>query len=119
MFGNLLTWLRNFAAIEPVYVRSLIGTAAVVAGTWGIDLSDVAGRVATTLEQALLATVLVLTVLGIRDKVTPTAAVIARVADPAAPPTRAIYLAGGYSEVPTGAAVGRLSSLDLLTRLDR
>jgi hypothetical protein len=49
--------------------------------------------------------------------VTPTAAVVARVQDPSETPTEAVYLAGGYSEAPTGARVGRLSSLDHLTRL--
>ncbi|MGH3735845.1 MAG: hypothetical protein ACRDT6_09530 [Micromonosporaceae bacterium] len=117
--SKIVTWLRHFAAVEPVYVRSLIGTAVTLAAVWGADLAPLGVQVETTLVQAILATGLVLTVLGIRGKVTPTAAVVARVADPAVPPTRANYLAGGYSEVPTGAAVGRLSSLDLLTKLNR
>jgi hypothetical protein len=116
--SKIITWLRRIAAIEPVYVRSYIGAIVTGAAAWGLELGPFAGRVETTLQQAIIVTGLTLTVLGIRDRVTPTAAVVARVEDPTALPARAVYLAGGYSEAPTGAAVGRLSSLDHLTRLD-
>jgi hypothetical protein len=116
--SKIIAWLRHIAAIEPVYVRSYIGAIVTGAAAWGLELGPLAGRVETTLQQAIIVTGLTLTVLGVRDRVTPTAAVVARVQDPSHEPARAVYLAGGYSEAPTGAIVGRLSSLDHLTRLD-
>jgi hypothetical protein len=110
---KILTWLRHFAAIEPVYVRSLIGTFVVVAGVWGLDLADVGGRVGTTIEQVILALGLVFTVLGIRSAVTPSNVVVARVED-AADPLDAVYLAGDAAEPPTGAVVSRHESLHTL-----
>jgi hypothetical protein len=116
--NKIKTWLRHIAAIEPVYVRSYIGAIVTAAAAWGLEWADFAGRVETTLQQAIIVTGLTLTIIGVRDKVTPTAAVVARAQDPSTPPADAVYLAGGYSEAPTGARVGRLSSLDHLTRLD-
>jgi hypothetical protein len=115
--SKIIAWLRHIAAIEPVYVRSYIGAIVTGAAAWGLELGPWAGRVETTLQQAIIVAGLTLTVLGVRDRVTPTAAVVARVQDPSEAPSEAVYLAGGYSEAPTGALVGRLSSLDHLTRL--
>jgi hypothetical protein len=112
---KILTWLRHFAAIEPVYVRSLIGTFVVVAGVWGLDLADVGGRVGTTIEQVILALGLVFTVLGIRSAVTPSNVVVARVEDPAVPLPQATFVAGDAAEPPTGAVVSRHESLRTLT----
>jgi hypothetical protein len=83
-----------------------------------VELSAITGPVEPSLQQVIVVCGLTLTVLGVRDRVTPTAAVVARVQDPSHEPERAVYLAGGYSEAPTGARVGRLSSLDHLTRLE-
>jgi hypothetical protein len=116
--SKIITWLRHFAALEPVYVRSYIGAIVTGAAAWGLELAPFAARVETTLQQAIIVTGLTLTILGVRDRVTPAAAVVARVDDPALPSHKVAYLAGGYSEVPTGARVGRLSSLDTLTRLE-
>ena len=116
---KIITWLRHLAAIEPVYVRSYIGAIVTGAAAWGLELSSIAARVETTLQQAIILSGLTLTVLGIRDRVTPSAAVVARVDDPELPVDRVTFLAGGYGDVPTGAAVGRLSSLDVLTRIER
>ena len=116
--SKIITWLRHFAAIEPVYVRSYIGAIVTGAAAWGLELAPFAARVETTLQQGIIVTGLTLTILGVRDRVTPAAAVVARVDDPALPSHKVAYLAGGYSEVPTGARVGRLSSLDTLTRLE-
>ena len=116
---KIITWLRHLAAIEPVYVRSYIGAIVTGAAAWGLELSGLAARVETTLQQAIIVSGLTLTILGIRDRVTPSAAVIARVDDPELPADRVTFLAGGYGDVPTGAAVGRLSSLDVLTRIER
>jgi hypothetical protein len=115
--GKIITWLRHIAAIEPVYVRSIFGAIVTAASAWGVELSGITGPIETTLQQVIVVAGLTVTVLGIRDRVTPTAAVVARVQDPSETPTEAVYLAGGYSEAPTGARVGRLSSLDHLTRL--
>jgi hypothetical protein len=116
--NKIITWLRHIAAIEPVYVRSYIGAIVTGAAAWGLELAPFAARVETTLQQAIIITGLTLTILGVRDRVTPSAAVVARVDDPDLPSHKVAYLAGGYSEVPTGARVGRLSSLDTLTRLE-
>jgi hypothetical protein len=116
--GKIITWARHVAALEPVYVRSYIGAIVTGAAAWGLELGPLGARVETTLQQAIIVTGLTLTILGVRDRVTPTAAVVARVADPTLPRYVATYLAGGYSEAPTGAEVGRLSSLDHLTRVD-
>jgi hypothetical protein len=115
--SKIITWARHIAALEPVYVRSYIGAIVTAAAAWGLELTPWASPVETTLQQAIILTGLTLTILGVRDRVTPTAAVVARVDDPALPLTKVSYLAGGYSEAPTGAVVGRLSSLDHLTRL--
>jgi hypothetical protein len=115
--SKIITWLRHFAALEPVYVRSYIGAIVTGAAAWGLELGPLAGRVETTLQQAIIVTGLTLTIIGVRDRVTPTAAVVARVQDPTLPRHRVTFIAGGYGDVPTGAAVGRLSSLDVLTRL--
>jgi hypothetical protein len=115
--SKIVTWLRHIAAIEPVYVRSIFGAIVTAASAWGVELSGITGPIETTVQQAIIVTGLTLTVLGVRDRVTPTAAVVARVQDPAAQPAQAVYLAGGYGDVPTGAVVGRLSSLDTLTRI--
>jgi hypothetical protein len=115
--SKIITWARHIAALEPVYVRSYIGAIVTGAAAWGLELSPLAARVETTLQQAIIVTGLTLTILGVRDRVTPAAAVVARVEDPREVPSSAVYLAGGYSEAPTGAVVGRLSSLDHLTRL--
>jgi hypothetical protein len=117
--SKIVTWLRHVAAIEPVYVRSYIGAIVTGATAWGLELGSFPGRVETTLQQAIILAGLTLTVMGVRDRVTPSAAVVARVDDPRELPAMATYLAGGYSEVPTGAMVGRLSSLDTLTRIVR
>jgi hypothetical protein len=114
--GKIVMWLRHIAAIEPVYVRSYIGAIVTGAAAWGVELGPIAGRVETTLQQAIIVAGLTVTVLGIRDRVTPTAAVVARVEDPAALPAQAVYLAGGYAEAPTGAAVAPSWALDHLTR---
>jgi hypothetical protein len=116
--SKIVTWLRHIAAIEPVYVRSYIGAIITGAAAWGLELGPFAARVETTLQQAIIIAGLTVTVLGVRDRVTPTAAVVARVDDPALPSHKVAYLAGGYSEAPTGARVGRLSSLDTLTQLE-
>ena len=116
---KIITWLRHLAAIEPVYVRSYIGAIVTGAAAWGLELSGLGARVETTLQQAIIVSGLTLTILGIRDRVTPSAAVIARVDDPELPADQVAFLAGGYGDVPAGAAVGRLSSLDVLTRIER
>jgi hypothetical protein len=116
--SKIITWLRHIAAIEPVYVRSYIGAIVTGAAAWGLELGPLAGRVETTLQQAIIVTGLTLTIIGVRDRVTPSAAVVARVDDPDLPRHRVTFLAGGYGDVPAGAAVGRLSSLDVLTRLE-
>jgi hypothetical protein len=116
--SKITTWLRRIAAIEPVYVRSYIGAIVTGAAAWGLELGPFAARMETTLQQAIIIAGLTFTIISVRDGVTPTAAVVARVDDPALPTHKVAYLAGGYSEVPTGARVGRLSSLDTLTRLD-
>jgi hypothetical protein len=116
--NKLITWMRHVAGIEPVYVRTYIGAIVTAAAAWGVELAPWASRVETTLQQAIVIAGLTLTIVGVRDRVTPTAAVVARVDDPSLPTHKVAYLAGGYSEVPTGARVGRLSSLDTLTRLD-
>jgi hypothetical protein len=115
--SKIVTWLRHAAAIEPVYVRSYIGAIVTGAAAWGLELGPLAARVETTLQQAIILTGLTLTILGVRDRVTPTAAVVARVEDPSEVPASAVYLAGGYSEAPTGAEVGRQSTLAHLSRL--
>jgi hypothetical protein len=115
---KIIKWARHIAALEPVYVRSYIGAIVTGAAAWGLELAPFAARVETTLQQAIIVTGLTLTILGVRDRVTPSAAVVARVDDPTLPQYVVTYLAGGYSEVPTGAEVGRLSSLDRLTRLE-
>jgi hypothetical protein len=114
--GKIVTWLRHIAAIEPVYVRSIFGAIVTAASAWGVELSGITGPIETTLQQAIVVAGLTVTVLGIRDRVTPTAAVVARVEDPTALPAQAVYLAGGYSEAPTGAAVAPSWALDHLTR---
>jgi hypothetical protein len=116
--SKITTWLRHLAAIEPVYVRSYIGAIVTGAAAWGFELAPFAARVETTLQQAIVIAGLTLTIIGVRDAVTPAAAVVARVDDPALPPHKVTFLAGGYGDVPTGAAVGRLSSLDALTQLE-
>jgi hypothetical protein len=116
--SKIITWVRHIAALEPVYVRTYIGAIVTAAAAWGLELSPWASPVETTLQQAIVIAGLTLTIIGVRDRVTPTAAVVARVDDPALPTHKVAYLAGGYSEVPTGARVGRLSSLDTLTRME-
>jgi hypothetical protein len=116
--NKIIAWVRHLAGLEPVYVRTYIGAIVTAAAAWGVELTPWASRVETTLQQAIVIAGLTLTIIGVRDRVTPTAAVVARVDDPSLPTHKVAYLAGGYSEVPTGARVGRLSSLDTLTRMD-
>jgi hypothetical protein len=116
--NKIITWLRHIAAIEPVYLGTAIGAIVTGAGVWGLELTPLGEQVTTTLQQAIVLAGAVLTILGVHDRVTPSAAVVARVDDPDLPSHKVAYLAGGYSEVPTGARVGRLSSLDTLTRLE-
>jgi hypothetical protein len=116
--SKIIAWMRHVAALEPVYVRSYIGAIVTGAAAWGLELASIAAPVETTLQQAIIIAGLTLTILGVRDRVTPTAAVVARVDDPALPTHKVAYLAGGYSEAPTGARVGRLSTLDTLTQLE-
>jgi hypothetical protein len=116
--SKITTWLRYVAGVEPVYLSTAIGAIVITAGVWGLELTALGDQVTTTLQQAIVLAGAILTIVRVRDRVTPTAAVVARVDDPALPTHKVAYLAGGYSEVPTGARVGRLSTLDTLTQLE-
>ncbi|HKX45798.1 MAG TPA: hypothetical protein VJP77_03795 [Planctomycetota bacterium] len=108
---KIIDGLARFAALEPVVIRSLIGSLVTIAAVWGVDLADIGGAVGTTLEQAIIGAGLILVVVGIRDHVTPTAAVLARVDDPRKAPAEVDYLVGGYPDAPTGARIVASTSL--------
>jgi hypothetical protein len=109
--------IRQLAAFEPALVRGIIGLAVAGLLIWGLDYTELGGKLQATAD-VLGGIVALVSQWWVRAGVTPAAAVIARVTNPLDAPAEARYRAGGYNVHKPGRALLVDSSLADLTGHD-
>jgi hypothetical protein len=77
---------RRLLSLEPALVRGAVGSVVTVGLVWGIDLSELGERVATTADVVLGTLLPLLAAWWIRGAVVPSAKVAAPDDDTAPPP---------------------------------